>query len=81
MTKECCTHNCNQGRTCPTMVRAKDYDHENVDIEFTSDGTLALIGNVLGSFIVFALLMGAIAFLAQVPDKWESWLVLSLWGL
>lgn len=62
-------------------IQAKTFDHDDVDVEFTSDGTLALIGNVIGSIVVFSLLMGAIAFLAQVPDAWETLAVLSLWGV
>ena len=62
-------------------VRMKDYDHEDVEVEFTSDGTLAVIANVLASIGVFALLMCAIATMAQVPESWLSWIVLALGGV
>ena len=62
-------------------VRVKDYDHEDVETEFTADRTLAVIANVLASFGVFALLMTAIAIVAQVPESWLSWIVLALGGV
>ena len=62
-------------------VRMKDYDHEDVEAEFTPDGTLAIIANILASIGVFAALMFAIAIVAQVPDSWLSWIVLALGGV
>lgn len=59
-------------------VRMKDYDHEDVDTEFTSDGTLRWIATALASFGVFAALMAAIAMVMQIPDSWIEWLLLSL---
>ena len=59
----------------------KDYDHEDVDAGFTADRTLVWIANVLASFGVFALLMTAIAVVAQVPESWLSWIVLALGGV
>ena len=59
----------------------KMYDHEDVETEFTSDGTLSIIANILASIGVFALLMCAIAVLAQVPESWLSWIVLALGGV
>ena len=62
-------------------VRMKDYDHEDVETEFTSDGTLSIIANILASIGVFTLLMCAIAVVAQVPESWLSWIVLALGGV
>lgn len=62
-------------------MRYKDFDHEDIATEFTSDGTLSIIANALASFGVFAALMCAIAVVAQVPESWLSWLVLSAWGV
>ena len=59
----------------------KDYDHEDVETEFTSDGALSVIANILASLGVFALLMCAIAVVAQVPESWLSWIVLALGGV
>ena len=62
-------------------LRMKDYDHEDVETEFTADRTLTVIANVLASIGVFALLMCAIAIVAQVPESWLSWIVLALGGV
>lgn len=62
-------------------IRAKDFDHDDVDTEFRADRTLAIIANVLASIGVFCALMLAIAVMAQVPESWLSWLVLSTWGV
>ena len=62
-------------------VRMKDYDHEDVEAEFTADRTLSVIANILASIGVFALLMTAIAVVAQVPESWLSWIVLALGGV
>ena len=62
-------------------IRMKDYDHEDVEAEFTADRTLSVIANILASIGVFALLMTAIAVVAQVPDSWLSWIVLALGGV
>ena len=62
-------------------IRMKDYDHEDVETEFTSDGTLSIIANILASIGVFTLLMCAIAVVAQVPESWLSWIVLALGGV
>ena len=62
-------------------LRMKDYDHEDVETEFTSDGTLSVIANVLASIGVFTLLMCAIVVVAQVPESWLSWIVLALGGV
>ena len=62
-------------------IRWKEYDHEDIDVEFTSDGTLAVIANILASIGVFAALMLAIAVMAQVPDSWLTLIVLSLGGV
>lgn len=63
------------------FLQAKDFDHEDVETEFTSDGTLSVIANILASLGVFTLLMCVIAVLAQFPESWASWLVLSVWGV
>ena len=62
-------------------LRMKDYDHEDVETEFTADRTLSVIANILASIGVFALLVTAIAVVAQVPDGWLSWIVLALGGV
>lgn len=62
-------------------VRYKAYDHEDIDVEFTASGTLNVLANVLASLGVFALLMCAIAIVAQVPESWLSWIVLALGGV
>ena len=59
----------------------KDYDHEDVSTDFHADGTLSVIANILASIGVFALLMTAIAVVAQVPESWLSWIVLALGGV
>ena len=59
----------------------KMYDHEDVETEFTADRTLSIIANILASIGVFALLMTAIAIVAQVPESWLSWIVLALGGV
>ncbi len=61
-------------------IRHKDYDHEDVDAEFTSDGTLAIVANVLVSVGAFSLLMFAIVVLMQVPDSFFEWVLLALKG-
>ena len=62
-------------------IRMKNYDHEDVEAEFTPDGTLAIIANILASIGVFAALMFAIAIVAKVPDSWLSWIILALGGV
>ncbi len=62
-------------------IRAKDFDHDDVETEFTADAVLNTIANVLASIGVFCALMLAIAVMAQVPESWLSWLVLSTWGV
>ena len=62
-------------------LRMKDYDHEDVETEFTSDGTLSVIANILASLGVFAALMCVIAVLAQFPESWLTWLVLAVSGV
>ena len=59
-------------------IRMKDYDHEDVEVEFPASKTLAIIANILASIGVFAALMFAIAIVAQVPESWLSWIVLAL---
>ena len=61
-------------------VRMKDYDHEDVEVEFPASKTLNTIANVLASIGVFCVLMLAIVVLAKVPDGWLSWIVLALGG-
>lgn len=62
-------------------VRMKDFDHEDVEVEFSASKTLNIIANVLASIGVFCALMLAIAVVAQVPDAWLSWLVLAAGGV
>jgi hypothetical protein len=59
----------------------KDYDHEDVEVEFPASKTLNTIANVLASIGVFCVLMLAIVVLAKVPDGWLSWIVLALGGV
>ena len=59
----------------------KMYDHEDVATDFHADSTLSIIANILASLGVFALLMTAIAVVAQVPESWLSWIVLALGGV
>lgn len=62
-------------------VQMKDYDHEDVEVEFPASKTLNTIANVLASIGVFCVLMLAIVVLAKVPDGWLSWIVLALGGV
>ena len=62
-------------------IRAKDYDHEDVETEFHNDWVLSVVANSLAAIGVFALLMCAAAFLLQVPESWVTRLVLQVWGL
>ena len=59
----------------------KDYDHEDVSTDFHADRTLSIVASTLASFGIFAALMCVIAVLAQFPESWGSWLVLSVWGV
>lgn len=59
----------------------KDFDHEDVEVEFSVSKTLNVIANILASLGVFCALMLAIVVVAQVPDSWLSWLVLSTGSL
>jgi len=63
------------------FMQAKDYDHDDVATEFTADRTLSVIANILASIGVFALLMTAIAIVAQVPDSWLTWIILAVQGV
>lgn len=63
------------------FLQAKDFDHEDVATDFHADSTLSIIANTLASFGIFAAMMCAIAVVAQVPESWVSWLVLSVWGV
>lgn len=64
MKKECyshgCNRDCNQGRTCPAMVRMpteyEDYDFEFRDSVFDKVGRLVAIG--FASFGAFMILAG-----------------------
>lgn len=62
-------------------VRTKDFDHEDVEVESSAPKTLNVIANILASLGVFCALMLAIVVVAQVPDSWLSWLVLSTGGM
>ena len=61
------------------FMQAKDFDNEEVDVEFTADRTLTIIANILASIGVFSLLMLAIAMMMQFPDMWLSKALLALW--
>lgn len=62
-------------------IRAKDYDHEDVDAEFKAEETLGLLANVLASFAMFTLLMLSITLAMQFPESWFSWVVLVIGGV
>lgn len=47
-------------------MRAKDFDHEDVDTEFRADETLNAVFKFGMSFVVFILLLCAIYFLVNV---------------
>ena len=47
-------------------IRAKDFDHEDVETEFTADETLNVVFKFGMSFVVFVLLLCAIYFLVNV---------------
>lgn len=59
----------------------KAYDHEDVDTDFPSDWVFDLIVNVTASLGIFAALMCALAFMMQIPDRWITRLILSVWGV
>ena len=61
-------------------IRAKDFDHDDVETEFTADAVLNTIANVLASVGAFSLLMFAIVVLMQVPDSFFEWVLLALKG-
>lgn len=62
-------------------VRATDFDHEDVEAEFTSDWALEIFSRVLGSLAVFLLLATAIATMMQMPASWLTWIVLYIGGV
>lgn len=68
-------------------VRFKDidliklYDHEDVETEFHVSKWLTWAANFFASIGVCVLLLLAIAIVAEIPDKWISWLVLGTLGL
>lgn len=47
-------------------IRAKDFDHEDIETEFTADETLNAVFMFGMSFVVFVLLLCAIYFLVNV---------------
>ena len=47
-------------------IRAKDFDHEDIETEFTADETLNAVFMFGMSFVVFVLLLLAIYVLANV---------------
>lgn len=63
------------------FVQYKRFDHEDVETDFHVDSALAIIANILASIGVFALLMTAIALMANFPESWLTWIVLALGGV
>lgn len=63
------------------FVQYKRFDHEDVETDFLVDSALAIIANILASIGVFALLMTAIALMANFPESWLTWIVLALGGV
>ena len=47
-------------------IRAKDFDHEDIETEFTADETLNAVFKFGMSFVVFVLLLLAIYVLANI---------------
>ena len=47
-------------------IRAKDFDHEDIETEFTADKTLNVVFMFGMSFVVFVLLLCAIYFLVNI---------------
>ena len=47
-------------------IRAKDFDHEDVETEFTADETLNAVFKFGMSFVVFVLLLCTIYFLVNI---------------
>ncbi len=62
-------------------LRAKDFDHDDVETEFHSDRMLSFLANLLASVGVFCVFMIFIAMAMQVPDGALAWLILTVWGL
>ena len=62
MSKKCCNHDCDQGRTCPTVTRMPteyaDYDHE-FDDSLLGSFTRALAGLVAA--VAVALILTGVA--------------------
>jgi len=63
------------------FTQFKEYDHEDVETEFTADRTLAAIADLFAAFVIFSLLMAAIIFLLQVPERWITNLLLMAGGV
>ena len=61
-------------------IRHKDYDHEDVDTEFTADGMLNTIANVLASIGVFTLSLALIGLAMQIPSEWVEVVLLAVKG-
>lgn len=65
MSKKCCTHECNQGRTCPTVTRMPT-EFDDYDYEF-EDSVFGLLGKtlsaVLAAFGVCLILIGVAGYL------------------
>ena len=61
-------------------IRMKDYDHEDVDVEFSASQTLNTIANVLASIGVFTLFLALIGLAMQIPSEWVEVVLLALKG-
>lgn len=61
-------------------IRTKDFDHEDVDTEFTADGMLNTIANVLASIGVFTLFLALIGLAMQIPSEWVEVVLLAVKG-
>lgn len=62
-------------------VRATDFDHEDVDAEFTSDWVLSIFSRVVASLVVFVLLAAAVFVMMKMPASWLTWVVLYIGGV
>ena len=61
-------------------IRMKDYDHEDVDVEFSASQTLNTIANVLASIGVFTLFLALIGLAMQIPSEWVEVVLLAVKG-
>jgi hypothetical protein len=63
------------------FMQFKEFDHDDIAVEFRADFWLSFIANALVSVGVFVLFVVAIAVLLRLPDGLPAWLVLTVWGV